>query len=204
MTVSRALPQPSVSMGAGSYFSEINRICSATSVRDLAGRMIDLEAGFDWLGDHVQALHDAGNSVFFIGNGGSASIASHQAIDYSRNGGIRARALNDSAALTCLANDYGYADVFSRQLDMHGSKGDLLVAISSGGKSKNILNGVDAARARNMSVVTFSGFRPDNILRTLGDLNFHVDSQHYGFVEIAHLTLIHAVLDIRIIAVRPE
>jgi D-sedoheptulose 7-phosphate isomerase len=60
--------------------------------------------------------------VIFIGNGGSASIASHQAIDYSKNGGIRSLALNDSAALTCLSDDHGCADVFSRQLEMHGTR----------------------------------------------------------------------------------
>ena len=138
----------------------------------------------------------------FIGNGGSASIASHQAIDYLKNGGIRALALNDSAALTCLSNDCGYAEVFAKQIEKHGRSGDMLVAISSSGQSDNILHAVEAARARRMTVVTFSGFNPDNPLRSLGDVNFYVDSDQYGFVELAHLTLIHAILDIYVIARR--
>jgi len=204
MNFSGGLARTTDSTRIESYFAEINRLCSAASVRDLAGLTMDLEAGFDWFERRARALHDDGNSVIFIGNGGSASIASHQATDFSRNGGIRAFALNDSAALTCFGNDYGYGEIFSRQLDMHGRKGDMLIAISSSGQSVNILNAVEAARARDMWVVTFSGFSPDNPLRALGDLNFHVNSDQYGFIEIAHLTLIHAILDMRVMEMRPE
>ena len=132
----------------------------------------------------------------FIGNGGSAGIASHCAIDYSKNGGIRSTAFNDGAALTCLGNDLGYENVFAKQIDLHARPGDLLMAISSSGKSMNILKAVDIARERGCAVFTFSGFSPDNPLRTFGDLNFFVDSPEYGFVEISHLALIHSLLDL--------
>ena len=182
-----------------SYFAELHRVCSATDVRDLNGQSITLEAGFGWFAQQALSAHAANNSVIFIGNGGSASIASHQAIDYLKNGRIRASALNDSAALTCLGNDYGYAKVFSEQLELVSHKGDMLVAISSSGRSMSILNAVEVARRRGLSVATFSGFDAENPLRSLGDVNFYVSSDQYGFVELAHLTLIHSILDICIL-----
>jgi D-sedoheptulose 7-phosphate isomerase len=134
--------------------------------------------------------------IMFIGNGGSAGICSHMATDWLKNGGFYALAFNDSATLTCLSNDLGYAQVFAKQVEMHCRPGDLLVAISSSGNSANILNGVTAARAADAAVVTLSGFAPDNKLRKVGDINFYVPNPSYGFVEIAHLAICHAVLDL--------
>jgi D-sedoheptulose 7-phosphate isomerase len=132
----------------------------------------------------------------FVGNGGSAAIASHLAIDFSKSGGLRSLAFNDASALTCLGNDLGYENVFAKQLDLHARPGDFLIAISSSGRSPNILGAVKAARAQDCRIVTFSGFAAENELRRTGDLNFYVRSHEYGFVELAHLALCHAVLDI--------
>lgn len=197
-------PRTDNSDGNLSYFAELNRLCVETQVSDLAGRTLELDAGFAWIARRTRATADSGNSMYFIGNGGSAGIASHQAIDYANNGRVRALALNDSAALTCIGNDHGYAHVFSRQLEIHGRDGDLLVAVSSSGQSPSILNAVETARERGMAVATFSGFRADNPLRALGDVNLYVDSDRYGFVELAHGTLIHAILDLHVAPARPE
>ena len=118
------------------------------------------------------------------------------AIDFSKNGGMRATAFGDSAALTCLGNDFGYDSVFARQIEWHGRAGDVLIAISSSGKSPNILNGVRAAQSQGARIVTFSGFREDNPLRRAGDVNFYVRAMEYGFVEVAHQAILHAILDI--------
>ena len=134
--------------------------------------------------------------MIFIGNGCSAAIASHMAIDYTKNGGIRAMAMNDGSALTCLSNDLGYENVFAKQLEMHARQGDLLVAISSSGSSENILPAVGTARERGCAVITLSGFSPNNPLRQMGDLNLYVPSGEYGFVEVTHLSLCHAMLDL--------
>ena len=139
--------------------------------------------------------HAAGNKLIFVGNGGSSAIASHMATDYSKNGDVRALALNDSAMLTCLGNDLGYDRVFAKQIELHARAGDLVVAISSSGRSANILNAVKAARAAGCAVVTLSGFSAENPLRRLGDINFFINSDRYGFVEIGHLTICHAILD---------
>jgi D-sedoheptulose 7-phosphate isomerase len=130
-----------------------------------------------------------------VGNGGSSAIASHMATDYSKNGDVRAMALNDSSMLTCLGNDLGYDRVFAKQIELYARPDDLVIAISSSGRSANILNAVKAARAAKCAVVTFSGFTADNPLRRLGDINFYVASDRYGFVEIGHLTICHAILD---------
>ena len=132
----------------------------------------------------------------FIGNGGSSGIASHLAIDFTKNGKLRSMAFNDAAALTCLGNDLGYEDVFAKQLEFHAWPGDLLIAISSSGRSPNILKAVSMARACNCQIVTYSGFSEDNDLRKTGDINFYVDSREYGFVEVSHVALCHAILDI--------
>ena len=136
-----------------------------------------------------------GNKIIFVGNGGSASIASHMAIDYSKNGRLPAVSFNDGAALTCIGNDLGYENVFSEQIKLHAKQEDLLIAISSSGASKNILNAVAQARSMGCTIVTMSGFSEENPLRQLGDINWYVPSSEYGFVEITHLTLCHAILD---------
>ena len=139
-----------------------------------------------------------GNKLMFIGNGGSAAIAGHMAIDFSNNGGMRAVCFNDAAAITCLANDFGFEEVFARQLGFYAYPGDVLYAISSSGRSADILRAVEAARRLGCQVITLSGFRADNPLRTLGNVNFYVAREEYGMVEVAHTALIHAVVDLKI------
>ena len=152
----------------------------------------------DPVGDVIELFstaHFMGHKVVIVGNGGSAAIASHTAIDLSKNAGIRAIALNDVSAITCLANDYDFEEIFAKQVEFYGQPGDVLVAVSSSGKSKNVLNAVRTAHSMSMGVVTFSGFEADNPLRKMGDLNFYVPSDRYGLVEVAHQLLLHAVID---------
>jgi len=178
------------------YFAMLADLLHGAQVTDHAAKSMPLSDGCEWVRNAAHQTHDAGNKIIFVGNGGSAGIASHLAIDFSKNGGLRPLAFNDASALTCLGNDLGYDNVFAKQLDFHAAPGDLLVAISSSGKSPNVLNAVKVARARDCGVATFSGFTEENDLRKTGDVNFYVGSCEYGFVEVAHLALCHAVLDI--------
>jgi len=182
--------------GLDSYFSTLADLLKNAEVTDGAKRKMGLGEGCEWFCRATHGAHNSGNKIMFVGNGGSAGICSHLAIDFSKNGGLRAMAFNDPSALTCLGNDLGYENVFAKQVEFHGRSGDLLVAISSSGRSPNILKAVKAARAAGCKVVTFSGFTEDNDLRSAGDVNFFVQSKEYGFVEVAHLALCHAVLDI--------
>ena len=179
----------------GRYLETLGTALGRAEATGLDGRAVAPDDAIAWAVATARAAHARGNTVMFVGNGGSAGIASHVAIDFVRNGGLRALAFNDGAALTCLGNDLGYENVFSRQIETHGRAGDLLVAISSSGRSPNILKAVAAARQRGCAVLTLSGFAPDNPLRRLGDINLYVPSEAYGFVEISHLALIHAIGD---------
>ncbi|HNW44740.1 MAG TPA: SIS domain-containing protein [Elusimicrobiales bacterium] len=154
------------------------------------------------LGEGVAAFHDevvkcaaAGGKVLYVGNGGSASIAGHMSADLWKNGGIKTMCFSEPSLLTCLANDLGYENVFSAPTQSYADKGDVFVAISSSGRSPNIIKAAEAALKRGCTLVTFSGFSPDNPLRRLGKLNFYVDSSVYGVVESAHSALCHAVVD---------
>lgn len=178
------------------YFGTLGDAIRGAEVTDRSSKKMALEEACDWMRTTAHEAHDAGNKIIFVGNGGSASIASHMAIDFSKNGGLRALAFNDAAALTCLGNDLGYENVFAKQLDFHARAGDFVIAISSSGRSANILGAVKMARSRDCKIATFSGFTAENELRRSGDINFYVHAREYGFVEVAHLALCHAVLDI--------
>lgn len=144
----------------------------------------------------INALNSG--TIFFIGNGGSAAIASHMAIDYTKNGGYKAMTFNDAAALTCLSNDLSYADVFSYQVDKWTKNSDIVFLISSSGESQNIINAARKARERGCFVITLSAFNPDNHLRNMGAINFYVPTMEYGFAEITHLAILHSILDLAI------
>jgi D-sedoheptulose 7-phosphate isomerase len=177
------------------YFSTLFDVLCNLNVTSASGRPIAIADAIGAMVERARDGHAKCKRMIFVGNGGSAAIASHMATDYSKNGGIRALSFNDGSMLTCLGNDYGFEHVFSKQVEFHGQAGDFLVAISSSGHSKNILNAVDAAYKAGCTVVTLSGFTPDNPLRARGEWNFYIDSTRYGFVELAHLTICHAILD---------
>ncbi len=178
------------------YFQSIGKFLGLTEASDAKGDQVPLSAAIDWAVSKVASMKDKSNKVIFIGNGGSAAISSHMSIDYLKNGGVPALAFNDGAALTCLSNDLGYDQVFAKQIEMHGKPSDLVIAISSSGRSASILNGAKVARELGCDVYTLSGFEPDNPLRSMGRYNLYVPSAEYGFVEISHLVLCHAILDI--------
>ena len=162
---------------------------------DRIGRTLSLEEGLTEAMERIVSCCKKGNKLIFIGNGGSAAIASHQAMDYWKNGGLEAVTFNDSSLLTCISNDYGFERVFAEPIQRFARAGDLLVAISSSGKSPNIFRATETARKMRCDVITFSGFDMLNPLRSLGEMNFFVPSYSYGIVEITHLSLLHAMLE---------
>lgn len=145
--------------------------------------------------DMFSEIKQEGKQVFFIGNGGSAAIASHMTADFMKNGGMRTYSLYDNSVTTCMGNDYGYEYIFSRPLEFLGTGGDLLVAVSSSGNSKNIVNAVQTALDKNMHVITFTGFKKENRIRSMGDYNLHVPVEHYGLVESIHNLVLQQVVD---------
>lgn len=181
------------------YFSDLTEQLNGVKVLDREGNLLEFAKGLEAVVKKIQMQTQAGNKLIFIGNGASASISSHMSTDYWKNGGMRAIAFNDSSLLTCISNDFSYEEVFEKPIKMFADKGDILMAISSSGGSKNILNAARAARETGCSVITFSGFNPKNPLSSMGDYNFYVNSPSYGFVEITHLALCHCICDIIIL-----
>ena len=135
------------------------------------------------------------NKIILIGNGGSSAICNHLANDFNKNAGIKSLSFSDSASLTCLANDYGYENIYLKSLEYHSLSGDILFAISSSGQSENILKATRYANQNKLTTITFSGFNRTNPLRSLGDLNIFIDNDKYGFVELCHFNICHFILD---------
>ena len=136
-----------------------------------------------------------GGKIIIVGNGGSAAIASHVSVDFTKATGMIATCFNESSLITCFANDYGYENWVARAIESYANKNDMVFLISSSGGSKNITNGARQAKEMGLPVVTLSGFSPENELRTLGNVNLWVDSTQYNVVEIVHQTWILSIID---------
>jgi D-sedoheptulose 7-phosphate isomerase len=177
------------------YSSAFTAALAALEVTNSAGARLAPDEAFGTLCQVTGALRQAGRKQFMCGNGASSTLSNHMALDWSKNAGIPTMSCSDSAILTAVGNDIGYEEVFSAPIRWYAERGDQLVTISSSGNSPNILRALEAARELGLSIVTFSGLRPDNSSRKLGDLNFYVPAKTYGIVESIHQILLHLWLD---------
>lgn len=148
------------------------------------------------LRDLFTACQAAGKKAIFAGNGGSAAIASHCAVDFAKNAGIRCVNFNEADLITCLANDYGYERWLEKALELYADDGDLVILVSSSGRSPNIVNAGRYAASRGLEVVTLTGFAPDNPLRATGHLNLWVNSRAYNIIEMTHQAWLLAICDL--------
>ena len=180
---------------AKDYFQTLSELLLNMEVTDGDGAEITLEEGVSRASEKLVAVAPGSHKVMVIGNGGSAAIAAHMQNDLCKAVGIRAMVFNEPSLLTALSNDDGYETVFETPIRMWGEEGDILLSISSSGQSENILRGARAADSRGCTSITFSGFKPDNPLRKMGELNFYISSMTYGFVEVAHTALAHLLAD---------
>lgn len=166
------------------YFSEISKSIKSANFNDLekASNIIN------------EASHN-NKKIIIVGNGGSAAISSHVAVDFTKAAGIRAINFNEADLITCFANDYGYENWVSKALKSYSDSGDVVILISSSGTSMNIINAANTARDMKNKILTFSGFASSNPLRSLGDVNFWVDSTSYNYVEMTHHIWLVAICD---------
>lgn len=178
------------------YFKILKDMFDKIIATDSGGRICQLDEAIDISLRMIIDQAASGAKLLFIGNGASASISSHMATDFWKNGGIRALAFNDSSLLTCVSNDYGYKHVFEKPIEVFAKPNDILIAISSSGQSENILRGAVCAKEKDLKLITLSGFREDNPLRKLGDVNFYVPAAEYGYIEVLHQAICHCLLDI--------
>jgi D-sedoheptulose 7-phosphate isomerase len=155
---------------------------------------VDLDKLLD-LSSLISDTQKNSGKVIVVGNGGSAAIASHVAIDLTKAANIRSVNFNEASLLTCFSNDYGYESWVEKALDFYVDNNDMVILISSSGQSKNILNGAKKAIEIGIPLITFTGFSSGNPLRKIGDINFWVDSSTYNVVESIHQMWLLSVVD---------
>lgn len=177
------------------YLNSFSEILNNAKITDSNEQELSHQEGLDLLYDKMAEIRDKRSTLFMIGNGGSSGIVSHASVDFINTCKINAYPITDSSLLTCMANDYGYDRVFEQPLSTILKEEDALLAISSSGKSPNILKAANMARDRDNFVVTYSGFNQENPLRAAGSLNFYLNANNYGKVEIGHALLIHIITD---------
>ena len=134
--------------------------------------------------------------VYIVGNGGSASVASHVSVDFAKVARIQSSTFNNSNLITCFANDYGYENWVKEAIKAYLNKNDMIILISSSGTSKNIVNAAKYCKKNSINLVTLSGFNKNNPLSKLGIVNFHIDSNQYNFVEMSHHIILVYLVDI--------
>lgn len=172
------------------YFQEQNKVNELLPMHFIAEALQLIE----------EAYHQR-RQVFIIGNGGSASTASHMACDFQKTilghkgdqrvNRFRVTSLCDNMeVMTAWANDVGYEVIFSEQLKTFANEGDLLIAISASGNSPNIIRAVDVAKLKGLKVIGLTGFIGGQ-LRQLADVPIHVESNDYGIIENVHLIFGH-------------
>ena len=145
----------------------------------------------DWL---ENTSSNSGKAIF-SGNGASAAIASHAALDFTKQAKIKSVTFHDSALITAYSNDYGYDNWFKKVLESNLNQDDVLILISVSGESPNIIEAAKYAKSKKNKIVTFTGKSIDNKLKSLGDINFWVDSNSYNIVEGIHMIWITTVVD---------
>ena len=177
---------------AGSYFD------AYTEEMTRAAKTIEA-AAFGQAAAILIAAYERGSRMFSCGNGGSASIANHMQCDHVK--GIRTatdlapQVLSLSTnveLLTAIANDLGYENVFVHQLQSQAWPGDVLVAVSSSGRSPNIVHALTWARDNGLRTIAITGFG-GGAARTTAEVAIHVDSTNYGVIEDLHQSVMHAL-----------
>ena len=136
------------------------------------------------------------NKIIIEGNGGSAAIASHVAVDFTKLNNIRTINFNEADLITCFANDYGYENWLAKALEYYSVKDDLVILVSSSGRSPNIIKAAQKTKELKLKLITLTGFDKNNPLKNLGDLNLWVDSRAYNIIENTHLIWLLAVNDL--------
>ena len=175
----------------GSYLDELGRAVRQVDAKALA-RAISV----------VEAAAAGKKHVYGIGNGGSAAIVDHLCCDWTKGTAHAAHAsikthslVANSALLLAAANDFGFENSFSKQIEFYAEQGDVLIAISSSGNSPNIINAVELAKSRGVTVIGMSGFAGGK-LRDMSDIALFVPCSNYGIVEDGHQILMHTIAQV--------
>ena len=168
----------------------------------LAGRVAAEQAeAIAAIAQRYEATLRGGGTLFFAGNGGSAADAQHLATEYvvryrTNRPPMRAIALTtDTSLLTACANDMGFEEVFSRQVEALAEAGDLLVVHSTSGESPNVIRAAQSARARGVAVVAFLG-KSGGQLKALADASLVIPADDTARIQELHLAIEHVICDL--------
>ena len=170
------------------------------SVRTLES-LKNLEREVTRAADLIEQCLRAGNKLLVCGNGGSAAEASHFATELVVRFANDRRAFpaiclaSDSGILTAAGNDYGFDEIFARQVAAFGVPGDVLICLTTSGKSQNLIRALEEAKARNLKTIAFLG-RDGGSTRGIADLDILVKSDSTARVQEAHQLLLHVVCEI--------
>lgn len=137
------------------------------------------------------------NRIIILGNGGSNSVASHISQDYMKFHKKKVSILSDPSMLTMLTNDFGYENAYQKFLEYYVEKDTLVIIMSSGGESKNMLNAQNWCEKNKVHYGVLSGFKSNNSLRTNATTalwNYYINSTDYGVVECVHQIFLHGVV----------
>jgi len=174
---------------AKKYLSHLNAVLNEIDQQDVA-HFVDI----------LLDARETGSSIFFVGNGGSAATSAHFANDLAigtrqTEKPFRVFSLADnSATTTAIGNDFGYEEIFARQIEVYGRSGDVLVAISASGNSPNLMRAFEVAKKNNITTVSITAFDGGKLKR-LADHAVHVPTSmgEYGPAEDAHMILDHLI-----------
>ena len=162
----------------------------------IIGENSDSSSFFHELNEQTKKVKQKDGRLFFFGNGASASFSNHMALDWSKNGGILAFCISDSAMLTALANDYDFEGCFLEFLKINSpTSNDLVVTTSSSGNSKNIVKVLEYCKENNISSFGLSGLNEGNKTEILSHFSLFVPMKTYGMVECIHQLFHHIFLD---------
>jgi D-sedoheptulose 7-phosphate isomerase len=180
------------------YMSEIKRLENYLKV--LSSKIIPNKEIFDKIlkiKKLIMMSKKNKSKILVFGNGGSAAIASHFSVDLTKNAKVSAMNFNEADLITCFANDYGFENWISKTIEHYADKNDILILISSSGRSKNMINACKAAKKKRvLKIITFTGNKKNNPLSKLGDLNLWVDSNIYNHIENTHQTWLLSICDL--------
>jgi D-sedoheptulose 7-phosphate isomerase len=186
-----------VDAGTDSYVKD--EIAAAAVVAQRMADAPETRAVTAAMAEAIIAALRSGNKVLFAGNGGSAADCQHLAAElvgrfaYDRPGLPAIALTTDTSALTAIGNDYGYDQVFSRQVEALGVRGDVFIGITTSGRSPNVLKALEAARSRGVTTVGWTGRVAPEQFRSLSDMLLTIDADTTARVQQGHMIVGHIV-----------
>ncbi len=180
----------------------INKIDEHLNVITLLNNNSDFIENIVKISNILAEAFKSGKKLLICGNGGSAADSQHIATEFVSRFLLERRALNaealtvNTSTLTAVGNDYCFDKIFSRQVEAKGNKGDILLAISTSGSSKNIIETVKAAKAIGMKTIGFTGNIKNNLLFQLADYCVSVPSNSTPRIQEAHILIAHIICEI--------